>query len=596
MRVGLTVRCATPFCATTLPSAGSVVAVGDVDRDGRLDLLLGEVGPRFERPRPVLLLRNLGAEGFEDITARAGLSGQGAWSALFADLDNDGDDDLVLGGRPLAAAPGAPGLERVLVNDGAGRFTDRTAGRVPPAPEGVPVALDAADVDLDGRLDLIAGYGGVSPDAAYRSRVLVQQGDGSFAPLAPLPDDEGFSWVALARDLDHDGRADLLVGHDPYALNELDPQGPDASCAPDIAFRVRAGWINAAYTVAGDPGAPALRREPVAPIFTSATLTPMGAAALDVDGDGRSELFVTNIGADVLFRARGGGGFEDVAAPLGLTLAAPDERAGPVSWSALARDLDRDGREDLLVTRGVVLDSRDAGRNVIFRARGDGRFERAEEGTGFDLPGPWSALAAADFDGDGDDDLVLGAQTLFLRRCDDLARRALFLRNDRPTNGNHALRVRLVGTVSSRDAVGARVEALLDGGATVVREVSRAGATMASGDASVDLGLGASSRVPRLRVTWPSGLVQELTDVAADRALTVEEPRWLEVSSRTAAAGTAVAVTLRGVTAPVRWTLTGRGRWLGVPGTRFTGEGDVVVGAVADGPRLHGGVRVRFGG
>lgn len=594
--MALTARCATPFCATALPSAGSVVAVGDVDRDGRPDLLLGEVGPRFERPRPVLLLRNLGAEGFEDVTARAGLSGQGAWSALFADLDNDGDDDLVLGGRLLSAPPGAPGLERVLVNDGAGRFTDRTAGRVPPAPEGVPVALDAADVDLDGRLDLVAGYGGVSPDAAYRSRVLVQQGDGSFAPLAPLPDDEGFSWVALARDLDHDGRADLLVGHDPYALNELDPQGPDASCAPDIAFRVRAGWINAAYAVAGDPGAPALRREPVAPIFTSATLTPMGVAALDVDGDGRSELFVTNIGADVLFRARGGGGFEDVAAPLGLTLAAPDERAGPVSWSALARDLDRDGREDLLVTRGVVLDSRDAGRNVIFRARGDGRFERAEEGTGFDLPGPWSALAAADFDGDGDDDLVLGAQTLFLRRCDDPARRALFLRNDRPADGNHALRVRLVGTVSSRDAVGARVEARLDGGATVVREVSRAGATMASGDASVDLGLGASSRVPRLRVTWPSGLVQELTDVAADRALTVEEPRWLEVSSRAAAAGTAVAVTLRGVTAPVRWTLTGRGRWLGAPGTRFTGEGDVVVGAVADGPRLHGGVRVRFGG
>jgi len=595
-RVPLTAHCATPFCATPLPSAGSSIAVGDIDRDGRPDLLLGQVGPRFEQPHPVVLLRNLGAGGFQDVTARAGLSGYAAWSAVFADLDNDGDDDLVLGGRRLSSPAGTPGVERVLVNDGAGHFTDRTEGRVPPAREGVPVSLDVADLDLDGRLDLVSGFGGVSPEGTYPSRVLIQQGDGSFAPLAPLPDDEGFAWVALARDIDRDGRVDLFVTHDPYALNELDPQGADASCAPDIAFRVRAGWINAAYTVTGDPGAPSLRREPIAPLYTSATLTPMGIAAIDVDRDGRDELFMTNIGADVLFRARREGGFEDVARAHGVTLAGPDERALPVSWSALARDLDRDGWSDLLVTRGVVLDSRDGGRNVIFRGRDATGFERAEAGTGFDLPGPWSALAAADFDGDGDDDLVLGAQTLFLRRCDVFPRRALYLRNDRVNDGRHALRVKLVGTVSSRDAIGARVEALLDGGVVLTREVSRGGATMASSDPTADLGLGAAARVLRLRVTWPSGYVQELADVAADQRVVVEEPRWLEVSTRAVAAGSAVAVTLRGVTAPVRWTLTGRGRWVGAPGGRFTGEGDVVVGATVGAMGLRGGVRVRFGG
>jgi len=309
----------------------------------------------------------------------------------------------------------------------------------------------------------------------------------------------------------------------------------------------------------------------------------MGIAAIDVDRDGRDELFMTNIGADVLFRARPDGGFEDVARALGVTLAGPDERLLPVSWSAL------------LVTRGVVLDSREGGQNVIFRGRDATGFERAEAGTGFDLPGPWSALAAADFD--GDDDLGLGAQTLFLRRCDVFPRRALYLRNDRVNDGRHALRVKLVGTVSSRDAIGARVEALLDGGVVMTREVSRGGATMASSDPTVDIGLGAATRVPRLRVTWPSGYVRELADVEADQRLVVEEPRWLAVSTRAAAAGSAVAVTLRGVTAPVRWTLTGRGRWVGAPGGRFTGEGDVVVGATTgEGMRLHGGVRVRFGG
>jgi hypothetical protein len=465
--------------------------------------------------------------------------------------------------------------------------------------QGVPITLDLIDLDLDGRLDLLSGAAGTHHEGDYRTRALIQQSDGRFEAMAPLPDDEGFAWVAYASDIDHDGRTDFFMSHDVFGLNELIPQGADASCEPNIRIVVRSGWINAAYTVTGVPGAPALQREPVAREYTSPTLTPMGIAAIDHDRDGRHGWFMTNNINDALIVPDGRGGRVDVAERVGATLGVRGERSPPSSWSVLARDLDRDGWQDLLVTRGVLLDSQSAGHNVIFMNQ-QGRFAQRARGSGFDLEGPWSALAAADLDGDLDDDLVLGAQTLYLRRCDVFQRPALLLRNDLPRGDHHVLRVRLVGTVSNREGLGAHVEAMV-GDTRIVREVSRGGGTMSTSDPTVDLGLGTMERVSRVRVVWPSGYVQDLAEVRADQRLVIEEPRWLDASPREVARGAVVTVRVTGIEGAtgLRWHLTGRdARWIEAPTMgvgRLTGVGDVVVGVTAERPRLHGGVRVRFG-
>jgi hypothetical protein len=523
-------RCGRTYCGSALPSTGAMVAVGDGDGDGHLDALLGEVDRDVRRLGRVVFLHGRGDGSFEDRTAATGLAGYGAWAAHFADLDNDGDADLVLGGRPPARAgeESERGAVMVLDNDGHGHFADRSAARIPAElGDGVPLALDVADLDQDGRLDLIVGRAGRQRTGDYFPSVLMANRDGTYRVLPDLPRDPGFTWALMATDFDADGRPDLLVPRDAFATHQVPERPADAvPCDQDDGTsHTVANWINSAYR-GGARGAPAFGRASLHAGYETPLLSPMGIAAGDLDRDGLTDYFFTNAGSPLLLVARAGGGFDDRTEAAGLALAVAPldggiEEAIPVSWSALARDLDRDGRLDLLVTFGVIPVARPGAANTVYRQDPGLRFT-AERDTGFELPGSWSSLATGDFDEDGDDDLVVGSQTLLLRGC-DRPTAARYLRNDRDPGGHHWLRLRLVGTASNRDALGARVTATLADGTLLRREVSRAGGTMASSDAVVDLGLGEAATLPSLEVRWPSGRVQRLTGVAADRLLVITE-------------------------------------------------------------------------
>ena len=509
-----------------------MVAVGDADGDGHLDLLLGAAGRNVRLLGAVTFLRGRGDGSFEERTAETGLAGYGAWAAHFTDLDNDGDADLVMTGRPPAmrAEESERGAVMVFDNDGHGRFTDRSAGRIPTnSIPGIPFAIDVSDLDRDGRVDLVIGRAGVDRHAEYPPSVLLANADGSYRALAGLPADPGYSWVVLATDFDADGRTDLLLPRDAFgAMVPLERPADAVPCDEDPGMGVTvAGWINGALRNTDATGTFGFARASLHVHYETPMLSPMSIAAGDLNRDGRQDYYITNAGSPLLLVGREGGGFEDRTETAGLALstsrqAGVPKKAIPVSWSALARDLDRDGRLDLIVTFGVIPISRPGAANTLYHQE-EGMHFTAEHDTGFEVPGSWSSLAAGDFDEDGDEDLVMGSQMILLRGCDRPGG-GRYLRNDRPLAGRHWLRLRLVGTASNRDALGATVTATLADGTVLYREVSRAGATMASSDPTVDLGLGVAGSVASITVRWPSGRTQRLTDVPADRRMVVTEP------------------------------------------------------------------------
>lgn len=602
-------RCGQWFCADQLPQSGSAVAVEDFDGDGRPDLLLADTGRRLSTLGPLTLLHNDGEMHFSDVTRRAGLLGFGAWSAVFGDLDNDGDADLVLGGRRADEPASENGDVLVFYNDGRGHFAPPLV--VPRWGAGVPLAIDLADLNADGRLDILASLSGTNPRETYAPRVLEAQGDGRFVAREAGLNDEGFTWITLATDLNDDQQPDVLTAHDGHAINQGKPaENAVGGCTPSSPASA-AGWLNAAYLNDGTAGEVGLTVQPIDDVWTRADNTPMSLVRGDFDADGHMDLLTTQGGNPLLFAGAPNGSLAARSAwPGAWRRGGQGDQERGVGWGALARDLDLDGDVDALVAQGVTPYSTTGWANAIYLNDRAAGLTLAPAGTGIERDGEWSAMAAADFDGDGDDDLVLGAQTLFRRPCDSPAARALLLTKVSAWPGRHWLRVRLVGTVSNRDGLGAKIEGVVRG-LTMIREVSRAGSTMSSSTRVVDFGLGEATALDVLRVRWPSGAVQSIVAVTGDREITVLEPRWLTTDAANPRRLEPVTVRLSagdmraldGAPRSVGLELQGRGRWVAAPTLepatgdlvgRFTGEGDVWVRTVGARTGLRAALKVNF--
>ena len=538
------------------------VSVGDADGDGQDDLYVAQPGGLPNR-----LYRARGDSTFEDVTERAGLAVLDDTAAsLFADVDNDGDQDLVL---VTAAQP------LLFLNDGQGRFT-----RVPDAFRferplaGSLMSMAMADYDRDGFLDLYLCVYSYSYGAGEdKMGTPMPYHDARSGPPAVLFRNDGHGhFVETTRE------AGLDAGNDRYhfaaAWGDYDGDGwPDLLVANDF------GTKNLYHNLGRRDGKVTFE-EVAAKAGVLDHGAGMSAAFLDFDNDGRLDIYAGNMWSDngqrvtasaafmkdapedvralyrrhargnSLFRNLGDGRFEDV------TLAA---RAafGRWAWSSDALDFDGDGFEDLYVANGMLTRAEAAEdldgffwrqvvarspqtrvtgtpyddawramnqrlttssiashqRNVLLRNDGRGGFDEVSGTAGLDLDQDGRSFGVLDLDGDLDPDLVLMAA----RQVPQLR----VFRNDYA--GRHAaLALRLRGTASNRDAVGARVSVETDR-MRRTRQVQAGSGFLSQHSKELLFGLGQSQKILKLVVDWPSGKTQVFSEVPLDRRLRLEE-------------------------------------------------------------------------
>jgi enediyne biosynthesis protein E4 len=230
----------------------------------------------------------------------------------------------------------------------------------------------------------------------------------------------------------------------------------------------------------------------------------------DVDGDGLLDVLVTDLSYQSLYRAIGPCRFEDIVEKSGIRRLMD----GAESWGGGLHDFDNDGDLDLFAANGGA-DTLVEKRPTLLVNDGKGHFTDTADTAGPYFLGKRSGrgVAFGDFDNDGRIDIVVSHV--------DLKGTPVLLRNV-TENGNHWLGVSLKPTLSPVEPVGAVVR-VTAGGGTQVRVFQRAQSYLSQNDPRLHFGLGKATRVETLEIRWPSGVVQTLRDVPADRYLTVTE-------------------------------------------------------------------------
>ncbi len=464
-----------------LNAAGESMAGGcmvdDFDGDGRLDVLM----PTTDPGRGALLLRNRGDGTFEDVSAKAGLSGQVlSLNGCHADYDNDGALDVLL----LRGAWEVPRRMSLLRNHG-GVFEDVTMA----AGLGKPIATQAAgwaDYDNDGRVDLyVAGeFDPARPDPRNRGRLYRNRGDGTFenvAERAGVTNDRYGKGVAWG-DYDGDGRPDLYVANlgQPARLYHNRGDGTFEDLATLLGVTEPSFGFACWFWDYDNDGRLDLWVNP-----NRATLSQVIRDQLGRPTSGDRPRLYRNVGGARTFR--------DVTAEVGL-----DRVVLPMGSNF--GDVDNDGFLDIYLATGRPSFSY-LMPNLLFRNDGGRRFEDITAATGTGHLQKGHGVAFADWDRDGDLDIFLEAGGAV---PGDRAHNVLF---ENPGHGHHWLTVRLIGTRTNRAAIGARIRVDLatpDGGTASRYRTITTGSSFGGNPLACTIGLGRSGAIRALEVSWPT--------------------------------------------------------------------------------------------
>jgi enediyne biosynthesis protein E4 len=501
---------------------GGAVAAFDFDNDGLVDLFFLNGSPSTElvKTDPASfnrLYKNLGNGRFKDVTERSGLSGKGKkgypQGVATGDYNNDGFVDLYI------TCYGDSFLYR---NNGDGTFTDITA-KAGVAMKKHPFKASAAwiDVDNDGHLDLFVtnyfqwtfeenadDYCGerapgrrtyCSPDVfkPLPNVLFRNNGDGTFTDISEkaglMPHLGKGMGVAIA-DYNNNGWMDIFVTNDK---------------TPNFLYRNNGDLT---FTEVGlEAGVSANENG----IMVSA----MGCDFKDFNNDGYPDIFYTDLVSEcfTFFLNQKIGFFLDYTFPSRLgALSAPYS-----GWSNKFMDIDNDGWKDIFAAGSHVVDNvqlyspkyRYEDPCLVYRNTRDGKVEDISRRLGPDIQelGAWRGVAVADFDNDGNLDIAVsrlnGPPALFMNRG----------------SGKNWVILNLKGTRSNRDAIGAKVKVVTPSGLTQYDHVTTANGIYSASDKRLHFGLGAE-KLKSVEIRWPSGKVQVLEGLAANRRHDIVEP------------------------------------------------------------------------
>lgn len=501
-----------------LETNGCGVAFYDYDHDGWQDLFVAG-GTRLEgHPgrTSIRMYRNNRDGTFTDVTRRAGLE-RIAWvsGVAIGDFDNDGRDDLFLS---------CWGQNILYRNNGDGTFTDvtKSAGLVS-SEDRWNAGCTFVDYDRDGNLDLFiseylkfdlrttplpgktenCSWKGIAVNCGPkglptgRNRLYRNNGKGTFTDVSEasgIAKVHGrYGMTAVAADFDDDGWPDIFVACDstPSVLyrNKRDGTFEDVALEAGVAYnedgREQAG---------------------------------MGVAVGDVRNTGRLDIFKTHFADDTpaMYFNNGKGTFTDVTGHAGL-----GGFNRYVGWGTGMADFDNDGWMDLLWVNGNVYPEIEkifeqykyANPRILLRNQGNGTFADWSErgGSGITDRHASRGCAFGDFDNDGDVDVLVM----------NMNEPPSLLRND-VRNGNHWLKLKLVGTRSNRTAIGASV-VLTAGGRRQRQDVLGQSSFYSQNDLRLHFGLGSETAAQAIEIRWPCGLRETYRDVKGDRILTLKE-------------------------------------------------------------------------
>jgi enediyne biosynthesis protein E4 len=506
------------YGAKFLPETlGSGCAFLDYDGDGWQDVLLinGMDWPGHGRARTTMqLYRNNRNGTFTDVTRAAGLDvemyGMGV---AVGDYDNDGFQDILVT---------CVGQNHLFKNTGKGHFVDVTESSGLGHRQAFSTSALWFDFDRDGFLDLfVCNYVKWSPETdvfcsldgkhksyctpeAYRGEtcwLFRNRGNGTFEDVTATSgifDTSSKSLGVAMLDYDRDGWPDLLVANDtqPNKLYRNQHNGT----FKDVAVEAGVAFSSEGKARAG-----------------------MGVDAADFENSGSTGFAITNFDNEMtgLYLPQGKGAYEDIALRAGIGLPS----LNTLGFGCVFADMNLDGLEDLVVANGHIDELvRNISANVryaqppqVFLNGGHGVFRNVaqEVGPDFDKPRVGRGLCYADFDRDGDLDLLMTTNN----------GPACLFRNDQRSH-NNSIRFQLVGTKSNRDAIGAIVR-IFRNGATQSQMVKTGSSYLSQSELPLTFGLGKNDLLDRAVVEWPSGRTEEFESLRAGRAYVCTEGKGI---------------------------------------------------------------------